>query len=501
MRGTVAACRLAASFRAGGVPQVSRPAAHLLRRAPKSTLAQESPASAAVPPFSSMPPAAAESVATAAADTAYRPSIFAPTEEHQALREMVRSFTEAEVEPQAIEFNREERMNMPLFHKCGELGLLGVTVPEEYGGSGMDALAAVIIHEELAASDPAFCLAYLAHSMLFVNNLARNGNEAQKRKWLPAVCEGSAIGGMCMSEPAVGTDVLGMKTTAKLEGNEYVINGSKMWITNGTVDGKTTGDVYLVYAKTGASPRDVSLFLVEKGMPGFSLGQQIKDKCGMRASMTAELVFEDVRVPEENLVGEKGKATICMMRNLEIERVTLAAMSLGIARRCVEEMNRYARERQAFGSNLNTFGQIQRFIAESYAEYMAGRAYVYQTAQGLDLESAGNGLDADGVKLYCGAMGKNVADRAIQAMGGYGYVGEYNVERLWRDSKLLEIGGGTNEAHHKNIVRDLSKQVDKLRERRHVGGTWEAVRVAVAAHASQPASASVTGLEAGTVCT
>lgn len=389
-------------------------------------------------------------------------SIFSPTPEHQALREMVRSFAEAEVEPQANEFNKAEKMNLPLFRKLGELGLLGVTVPEEFGGSGMDATAAVIVHEELAAVDPGFCLAYLAHSMLFVNNLAQNGNEELKKAFLPAVCDGSKVGGMCMSEPSVGTDVLGMKTTAVRDGDEFVINGAKMWITNGTLDGETTGDCYLVYAKTGATNRDVSLFLVEKGTPGFSLGQQIKDKCGMRASMTAELVFQDCRIPASNLVGELGKATICMMRNLEIERVVLAAMSLGIARRCVEEMNRYSTERKAFGSSLNSFGQIQRLISESYAEYQAGRCYVYQTAAELDLSTVGNGLDADGVKLYCGVMGKNVADRAIQVMGGYGYVGEYNVERLWRDSKLLEIGGGTNEAHHKNMVRDLSRKVEKL---------------------------------------
>lgn len=376
---------------------------------------------------------------------------------------MVRSFTESEVEPQAIQFNREERMNLPLFRKLGELGLLGVTVPEEYGGSGMDATAAVIVHEELSASDPAFCLAYLAHSMLFVNNLAQNGSEAQKQRWLPAVCDGSKVGGMCMSEPGAGTDVLGMRTTAKKQGDGgYVLNGAKMWITNGTLDGETTGDCYLVYARTGEGPRDLSLFLVEKGTPGFSLGQKIHDKCGMRASMTAELVFQDCPIPAENLVGKEGGAVLCMMRNLEIERVTLAAMGLGIARRSVEEMNRYAKDRQAFGQSLNSFGQMQRFIAESYAEYMAGRSYVYQTAMHLDLASVGNGLDADGVKLFCGNMSKNVADRAMQVLGGYGYTGEYNVERLWRDAKLLEIGGGTNEAHHKNMVRDLSRNFQTL---------------------------------------
>jgi len=302
----------------------------------------------------------------------------------------------------------------------------------------------------------------LAHSMLFVNNLAQNGTEEQKKKYLPAVCDGSRIGGMCMSEPAVGTDVLGMKTTAKKDGDDWVINGAKMWITNGTLDGVDTGDCYLVYARTGPKKADVTLFLVEKGTPGFTLGQKIQDKCGMRASMTAELVFQDVRIPAANLVGTENGAMICMMRNLQIERVVLAAMSLGIARRCVEEMNRYAKERHAFGAALNTYGQMQRFIGESYCEYMAGRAYVYNTATNVALDSVGDGLDCDGVKLYCGVMAKNVADRAMQLMGGYGYVGEYNVERLWRDSKLLEIGGGTNEAHHKNMVRDLSRNVDKI---------------------------------------
>lgn len=388
--------------------------------------------------------------------------LFSPTDEHQALREMVRSFTETEVEPQANAFNKREEMNFPLFQKLGELGLLGVTVPEAYGGSGMDATAAVIIHEELASSDPAFCLSYLAHSNLFANNLAVNGTEEQKQKYLPSACDGSKIGGMCMSEPGVGTDVLGMRTAAKLDGGDYVITGNKMWITNGTVDGKETGDNFLVYARTGDKKSEISLFVVEKGMPGFSLGQKIQDKCGMRASMTAELVFDGCRVPAANLVGEKNGAALCMMRNLQIERIVLAAMSLGIARRCIEEMNRYTQDRTAFGKSLNSFGQIQRFIAESYAEYMAGRSYVYSTSNKLKLDSAGDGLDADGVKLYCGVMAKNVADRAMQSMGGYGYCGEYNVERLWRDSKLLEIGGGTNEAHHKNIVRDLVRGSGKL---------------------------------------
>lgn len=264
------------------------------------------------------------------------------------------------------------------------------------------------------------------------------------------------------SEPGAGTDVMGMGTTAKLspDGKSYVLNGTKMWITNGTVDGVTTGDIFLVYAKTGngRGMNDITSFLVEKGSKGFSVGQQIKDKCGMRASCTAELVFDNVTVPVENIVGTVGGAGLCMMRNLQIERLTLAAMSLGIARRSIEVMNQYAQDRKAFGKPIGDFGQIQKHISESYADYMAGRSYVYSVGSNLGLDEVGAGLDADGVKLYCGPMAKRVADRAIQVLGGNGYMGEYQVERLWRDSKLLEIGGGTNEAHHKNMVRDLKKQ-------------------------------------------
>jgi len=222
------------------------------------------------------------------------------------------------------------------------------------------------------------------------------------------------------------------------------------------------GDVYLVYAKTGETQKDLSMFLVEKGFEGFKLGQRIKDKCGMRGSPTAELVFEDCRVPAANLVGGEGGAMVCMMRNLEIERVVLAAMSVGIARKSVEVMNSYAKDRLAFGHSLNHFGQIQRHIAESYAEYMAGRSYLYNVSNNMALSDAGQRLDTDGVKLFCTTMGKQVADRAIQVLGGYGYCGEYNVERLWRDAKLLEIGGGTVESHHKNMVRELGSVEELL---------------------------------------
>jgi isovaleryl-CoA dehydrogenase len=388
-----------------------------------------------------------------------------PTAEHQMLRKSVREFTEKEVEPQALEHDRSETFNLPLFRKLGPLGLLGITVSEEDGGAGMDATAACIAHEELSASDPGFALAYLAHSMLFVNNFYVNSNADQKKRYLDKVINGSWVAGMCMSEPGYGTDVLGMQTRAVRKGDHYLITGRKMWITNGCVDDKNLGDLFLVYAKTPTPDgKDrVSSFVVEKGFAGFRLGQKIKDKAGMRASSTAELVFDDCVVPLQNRLGEEGESMIHMMRNLELERVTLAAMSVGIARRCLEVMTRYASDRKSFGKPLAEYGQIQRYIADSYAQYQAARAYTYDVARRMKLAHAGSRVDSDGVKLVATTMGKNVADNAIQVLGGYGYVGEYVVERLWRDAKLLEIGGGTLEAHQKNITRDLIKSPELLR--------------------------------------
>ena len=312
-----------------------------------------------------------------------------PSDEHQMLREMVRDFVNEFVEPQALEFDRDEKFNLELLRSMGDMGLLGITASEEHGGAGLDSVATVIVHEELSASDPGFALAYLAHSMLFVNNLEFNGDESQKARILPKVCSGEWIGAMAMSEPDAGTDVLGLSTTAvQNEDGNWTLNGRKMWITNGCIDEEgTPADVVWVYAKTGINEKgraEISTFLVEKGMQGYSVGQKIIDKTGMRASNTAELVFEDCIVPASNLVGEVGDSMIHMMRNLEIERVALAAMSLGIARRCLFEMNRYATEREAFGRQIRDFGQMQRYIGESWAKY-----------------------------------------RAIQVMGGYGYVAEY----------------------------------------------------------------------------
>lgn len=386
--------------------------------------------------------------------------LYNPTEQHAMLRETVRQFVIKEVEPQALHHDRAEKFNLPLFRKLGSLGLLGITVPEEWGGAGLDATAAVIVHEELSASDPGFCLSYLAHSMLFVNNCAVNASDAQRARFLPDVLSGDKIAGMGMSEPGAGTDVLGMKSVARKTGGHYVLNGRKMWITNGCTSDTELGDIFLIYAKTDGGR--LSTFVVQKGMKGFSLGQRIKDKTGMRASPTAELVFDDCEVPLENRLGEEGSSLEHMMRNLEIERLTLAAMSLGIARRCLKVMNQYAQERQSFGQPINRYGQIQNHIATSYAQYMAGRSYVYDTARKTRLDQYGMRTDTDGVKLFCSTMGKVVADSAMQVLGGYGYVGEYVVERLWRDAKLLEIGGGTIEAHQKNITRDLARYPQAL---------------------------------------
>ena len=392
-----------------------------------------------------------------------------PTEEHAMIREMVRDFVREEVEPQALAHDRDEKFNLGLFRQLGEYGLLGITISDEYGGAGMDATAAAIVNEELSYSDPGFCLAYLAHAQLTVNNLAVNGSDEQKARFLPGLCSGELVGCMAMSEPDYGTDALAMTTTATRQGDgNWCINGRKMWITNGVIDDEgTPADIVWLYARTGTDEKgrpEISTFIIEKGMDGYKSGQKIMDKLGMRASNTAELVFEDCIVPPENMVGEQGNSIRHMMRNLELERISLAAQAVGISRRCLADMTRYAGEREAFGKPIREFGQMQRHIGESWAEYRAMRAYLYETCRVTSLESGGQRLDSDGVKLYATTAAKNIADRAIQVMGGYGYVGEYVVERLWRDAKLLEIGGGTLESHQKNITRDLAKNSDPIEE-------------------------------------
>lgn len=378
------------------------------------------------------------------------------THEYDLLRKTLKAFVAKEVEPGARQRDKDEFFDISLFRKLASLGLLGITAQSQYGGSEMDALSAVIAHEELSYSDPGFTLAYLAHTMLCVNNLAHNGSEAQKQRYLPKLCSGELIGCMAMTEPGHGTDVLGMQATATRQDHYYTINARKIWITNGVLDdAKKPCDVVYLYAKTG---RKISTFIVTPDCPGYFVGQKIKDKTGMRASNTAELVFENCKVPVENRVGEEGDSIKHMMRNLEIERLTLAGMGLGIGRRSLEIMVNYAKERQAFGKPIIEFGQIQQHLADTYAEYQAAKAYVYQTAG----TSNSTRLDSDGVKLVCSRMAKKAADSAMQVLGGNGYVAEYVAERLWRDAKLLEIGGGTIEAHQKNIAGDLAKSGGKF---------------------------------------
>lgn len=372
-------------------------------------------------------------------------NIFNPTEEHEMLREMIRDFTKNEVEPQAAKHDELGTLNVDLFRAVGELGLLGITVPEKDGGAGMDATAAVIVHHELSKSDPGFCLAYLAHSMLFVNNFYHCSNQEQRDLWLDKVISGEWIAGMAMTEPDAGTDVLGMKTTAVQDGDDWVINGTKIYITNGC-----EGDCFIVYALVNGR---ITSFLVERTSPGFSTSNHI-DKLGMRGSTMSELIFDDCRVPAINLLGGVGKGITHMMRNLEMERLTLAAMSLGIADRCVDTMIRYSQERHQFGRPIHNFGQIQRYIAESYADTEAAKALVYNVAQNVGADRR-NRVDSDAAKLFAAPVGKRVADNAIQVLGGNGYCKEFPIERLWRDAKLLEIGGGTLEAHQKNIVKEL----------------------------------------------
>jgi isovaleryl-CoA dehydrogenase len=374
--------------------------------------------------------------------------LFDPTEEHAALRQLVADFTRQKVEPQAAAHDVSGTLNVPLLRELGELGLLGITVDAAWGGAGMDATAAVIVHEELSRSDPGFALAYLAHSMLFVNNFFHCSDEAQKAKYLPKALTGEWIGGMGMTEPGAGTDVLGMTTTAVRDGDFYVLDGTKTYITNGV-----EGFCFLVYAKVEGR---ITAFVVDRDCPGFSTSQHI-DKLGMRGSTMTELVFERCRVPAANLLGAEGTGITHMMRNLEIERLTLAAMSVGIAGRCVDIMVRHAQERRTFGRPIADYGQIQRYVAEGYAQTLAAKTLVYHVARNVGADTR-NRIGSDAAKLFAAPVGKQVADWAMQVMGGAGYCKEYPVERLWRDAKLLEIGGGTLEAHQKNLARDLCRE-------------------------------------------
>ncbi len=370
------------------------------------------------------------------------------TDEHELLRQTVKQFVQTRVEPQAMAHDEAGTFNTGLLKDLGDLGLIGVTIPEADGGAGMDATASCIVHEELSYSDPGFALGYLAHALLFVNNVYWPATPAQRTRFLPRTLTGAVIGAMGMTEPAVGTDVLGMQSVARKDGAGYVLNGRKTFITNGP-----EADVFCVYAKLDDR---ITTFLVERSFAGFSTSPKIP-KMGMRASTMSELIFEDVRVPAENLLGTEGGGVTNMMRNLEIERLGLAAMSLGMARRCLDVMVDYAATRKTFGKPLAEHGQIQRYIGDSYAKVEAMRALVYNVAATTG-PTQRNRLGTDAAKLFCSTMAKEVADAAVQVLGGWGYCTEYRVEQFLRDTKLIEIGGGTIEAHQKNITRDLTRR-------------------------------------------
>ncbi|MGE5181176.1 MAG: acyl-CoA dehydrogenase family protein [Acidobacteriota bacterium] len=369
------------------------------------------------------------------------------SDEHELLRNTVRQFAQTRVEPQAMEHDESGTFNVALLRELGGLGLIGITIPEADGGAGLDAVASCIVHEELAYCDPGFTLGYLAHALLFVNNFYYASTPAQRARLLPPTLTGERVGGMGMTEPAVGTDVLGMQTVARRDGDHYVLTGRKTFITNGC-----EGHVFLVYGKLDER---ITTFVVERGMPGFSTSPKIP-KLGMRASTMSELVFDGVRVARDNLLGSEGGGITNMMRNLEIERLGLAAMSLGIARRCLDVMVKYATERRTFGKPLADHGQIQRYIGDSFAKTAAMRALIYDVAASVG-PTKRNRLGTDAAKLFAATAAKEVADAAVQVLGGYGYCAEYRVEQFLRDAKLIEIGGGTLEAHQKNITRDLTQ--------------------------------------------
>jgi isovaleryl-CoA dehydrogenase len=385
-------------------------------------------------------------------------NLFNPTEDHLELRENIGKFAKNELDDQAKEHDELEKFNEPLFRKLGsELNIFGITVPEKDGGLGLDTTAAVIIHEEMSQYDPAFTLSYLAHEVLFVNNFYYSSNEEQRKRYLSKVMTGEWIAGMGMTEPGAGTDVLGLSTIAVKKGNKYILNGTKQYITNGSI-----GDIFLVYAKLNSlDNKKMTAFVIEKTFKGFSVGKK-EEKMGMRSSPTSQLIFEDMEVPEENLIGKENEAINHMMRNLEIERVTLAAQSIGIAKRCVDIMCDYSiRHREAFGKKLVDFGQIQKMVAESYVDCSQARALVYNVASMVNPEIR-NSLGSASAKLAATRMAENVSRNAIQVLGGYGYCREYPLERLHRDSILLSIGGGTNEAMQKNIISDLKRIYEKL---------------------------------------
>lgn len=374
-------------------------------------------------------------------------------ETHDLLRQTLQSFCAQEIAPRAAQIDRENAFPPDLWRKLGELGLHGMTVAEEYGGSAMGYLAHIIAVEEISRASAAVGLSYGAHSNLCVNQIHRNGTETQKRKYLPKLVSGQWVGALAMSEPEAGSDVVSMKLRAEKKGDRYVLNGSKMWITNGG-----DADVLVVYAKTdpAAGPRGITAFLVEKGMKGFTAGNKL-DKLGMRGSNTYPLFFENCEVPEENVLGKVNEGVKVLMSGLDYERAVLAGGPLGIMAACMDVVLPYVHERRQFNQPIGRFQLMEGKLADMYTTWQACRAYVYAVGQALDRGEHSRKLrkDCAGVILYAAEKATWMAGEAIQALGGNGYINDYPTGRLWRDAKLYEIGAGTSEIRRMLIGREL----------------------------------------------
>ncbi len=369
------------------------------------------------------------------------------------IRETVRQFSSQEIAPRAEDIDQTDEFPRDLWPKIGELGLLGITVSEEYGGAGLGYLAHTVTMEEISRGSPSVGLSYGAHSNLCVNQIYRNGNDDQKRRYLPKLISGEHVGALAMSEPEAGSDVVSMALRAEKRGDRYVLNGSKMWITNGP-----DADTLVVYGKTDpeAGSHGISAFLIEKGFTGFQPAQKL-DKLGMRGSNTSELVFQDCEVPEENLLGEDGHGVQVLMSGLDYERLVLSGGPLGIMQACLDAVVPYVHQREQFGQPIGEFQLIQAKLADMYTSLSACQSYVYAVARAADRGET-NRKDAAGCLLFAAERATQVALQAVQTLGGNGYINDFPTGRLLRDAKLYEIGAGTSEIRRLIIGRELFRE-------------------------------------------